>query len=107
MEFAIQRVPFVAQQEIYLSYKGNKLTQYFKPDFICYGKIVVELKTVAAIADAHRAQTLNYLNALGLELGLLVNFGQYPKLAYERLANTKGASTTRTVSDEIQSWSEQ
>ena len=66
---------------------------------------MVELKTVASIVDAHKAQTINYLNALGLELGLLVNFGQYPKLTYERLANTKGVSASRTISDEIRSWS--
>jgi len=105
-ELAIQRIPFVAQPEIPHSYKGNQLTQYFKPDFICYERIVIELKSVTAIADAHRAQTLNYLNALGLELGILVNFGQYPKLGYERLANTRGASGSRTVSDEIRDWFE-
>ncbi|HKP70127.1 MAG TPA: GxxExxY protein [Pyrinomonadaceae bacterium] len=104
-EFAMQCVPLVAQPEIYLSYKGNRLTHYFKPDFICYDRIVVEIKSVAAIADAHRAQTLNYLNALGLELGILVNFGQHPKLAYERLANTKRAS--RTIYDEIRSWTDE
>jgi GxxExxY protein len=104
-EFGIQQIPFVAQPEIYLIYKGNQLTQYFKPDFICYDRIVVELKSVAAIIDAHRAQTLNYLNALGLDLGILVNFGQYTKLAYERLANSRGAS--RTIYDEIRSWTEE
>lgn len=105
-EFGIQGIPHVAQPEIHLSYKGNPLTQYFKPDFICFNKIIVELKTVAVIVDAHRAQTINYLNALDLELGLLVNFGQYPKLMYERVANTKGVSASRTISSEIQSWGE-
>ena len=106
-ELALQEIPFVAQPEIHLKYKGNLLTQFFKPDFICYGKIVIELKTVSAIVDAHRAQTINYLNALGLELGLLVNFGQYPKLTYERLANTKGISSAKTISDEIRSWTDE
>ena len=106
-ELAFQGIPFLAQPKIHLTYKGNKLTQYFKPDFICYNKIVIELKTVAAIADAHRAQTINYLNALGLELGLLVNFGQYPKLVYERLANTRASSSYKTISDEIHSWIQQ
>ena len=106
-ELAIQGIPYVAQPEIHLTYKGNALTQYFKPDFICYDKIVVELKTVSSIVDAHRAQAINYLNALGLELGLLVNFGQYPKLTYERLAYTKGSPVSRTVSDEIRSWGNQ
>jgi GxxExxY protein len=106
-ELTMQRIPFVAQPKIYLTYRGNQLTRYFKPDFICYDKIVIELKTVATIVDAHRAQTINYLNALGLELGLLVNFGEYPKLTYERLANTKGVLAQKTVWDEIQSWTEE
>lgn len=104
VEFGMQGIPFVAQPKIYLSYKGNQLDQYFKPDFICYERIIVELKTVAAIVDAHRAQTINYLNALGLELGLLINFGQYPRLRYERIANTKGISSSTGVMSEIQSW---
>ncbi len=102
LELAMQGVPFVAQPEIHLRYKGNLLTQYFKPDFIYF-----ELKTVSTIVDAHRAQTINYLNALSLELALLVNFGQYPKLVYERLANTKEISAPRTIPDEIRSWESQ
>jgi GxxExxY protein len=104
-EFSLQKIPFIAQPKIALNYKGNALTEYFKPDFICYDKIIVELKTTEAIVDAHRAQTINYLNALEFELAILVNFGQYPKLKYERLANSKG--TTRKVSDEIRSWVEE
>ena len=103
-EFAIRRIPFESQPKISLSYKGNSLTKCFKPEFICYEKIVVELKTVAAIVDAHRAQAINYLNALSLELAILVNFGQYPKLNYERLANSKHTRVGRNVSDEIASW---
>ena len=106
-EFAIQGIPFVAQPEIPLRYKGNILAHNFKPDFVCYEKIIIELKTVAAIVDAHRAQTINYLNALGFELAILVNFGQYPKLGYERLAYSRRTQNARTVSDEIRSWTDE
>lgn len=82
-EFGLQGIPFVSQPEIQLSYKGTLLAQYFKPDFICYGKIIVEIKSVAAIVAAHRAQAINYLNATEFELALLVNFGHHPKLDYE------------------------
>ena len=85
-----------------MSYKGTLLTQYFKPDFICYGKIIVEIKSVSAIVAAHRAQAINYLNATEFELALLVNFGQHPKLDYERLAKSKKTS----ILDEIRSWTE-
>jgi GxxExxY protein len=47
---------------------------------------IIELKAVSALTDEHRAQLLNYLHATGLELGLLVNFGHYPGLEYERIA---------------------
>jgi GxxExxY protein len=78
----------VAQAELVLSYKGEQLTQTYKPDFICYGKIIVELKAVKEIAAEHKAQLLNYLKATGLELGLLVNFGAYPKVEIVRIANS-------------------
>jgi GxxExxY protein len=63
IEFAMQNIPFVSQPEIQMSYKGTLLNQYFKPDFICYGKIIVEIKSVATILAAHRAQAINYLKA--------------------------------------------
>jgi len=68
-----------------LSYKQKQIEQYFKPDFICYGKIIIELKSVQDIVSAHKAQVVNYLKATGLKLGLLVNFGSYPKATIIRL----------------------
>ena len=87
-EFRSWQVPFEAQKELILSYKGEMLAQTYKPDFICYGKIIVELKAVKEISPEHKAQLLNYLKTTGLELGLLVNFGSHPKAAIVRLANT-------------------
>jgi hypothetical protein len=58
------------------------------PDFVCYDKIIVELKAISEVTDEHRAQVLNYLKAARFELGLLVNFGHYPKLQYERIVKT-------------------
>ena len=66
-------------------YKGETLEQIYKPDLICFEKIIVELKAVKQIADEHRAQLHNYLKATGLKLGLLVNFGHYPKASVERI----------------------
>ena len=59
--------------------------QRYKPDFVCFGKIVVEIKSVSGLTDPHRAQLHNYLKATGLQLGLLANFGHYPKLEHERI----------------------
>ena len=85
-EFGIQGIPFVSQPELPMMYKGQMLEHSFKPDFICFEKIILEIKAVASLTDAHRAQILNYLHATDFELGLLINFGQFPKLFYERFA---------------------
>ena len=85
IELTMQSIPFRAQTELVLSYKGRPLKQVYVPDFVCYDKIVVELKAVNAFDDVHRAQVQNYLKATGYKLGLLVNFGHYPKVEYERI----------------------
>ncbi|OEU40985.1 GTP-binding protein [Methanosarcina sp. Ant1] len=84
-ELRKQNIPFVAHKELNLVYKGDMLQQIYKPDFICYDKIIVELKSVKQIAPEHKAQLLNYLKATGLELGLLINFGSYPRAQIERM----------------------
>jgi GxxExxY protein len=86
VESVDRKIPFRAQVELALNYKGRPLKSKFKPDFICYDKIVLEIKAVSGLTDEHRAQVQNYLRATGLKLGLLVNFGHYPKVEYERIA---------------------
>ena len=81
-----QHIPFVAQKELQLSYKGEVLKQTYKPDLICFEQIVVEVKAVRVIVPEHKAQLLNYLKATNLKLELLVNFSSYPKVEIERLA---------------------
>jgi GxxExxY protein len=84
-EFSLQKISFSSQSELTLEYKGETLRQTYKPDFICYGKIIVEIKAVKEFTNEHQAQVLNYLKASGLELGLLINFGSYPKAETKRL----------------------
>lgn len=86
LELGDRKISFKAQVELALTYKGRPLRSKFKPDFICYEKIVVELKAVSGLTDEHRAQVQNYLRATGLRLALLVNFGHCPKVEYERIA---------------------
>jgi GxxExxY protein len=78
-------IPFTAHPVLKLTYRGQELKQRYIPDFICYDKIIVELKAVSVLCDEHRSQLLNYLNATGLKLGLLVNFGHHGSLEYERI----------------------
>ncbi|MDA0284452.1 MAG: GxxExxY protein [Planctomycetota bacterium] len=87
LELASQQIPFEEQVELNLKYKGEPLTQTYKPDFVCFGKIILEIKAVSALNDKHRAQVQNYLKATGFKLGLLVNFGHYPKVEWERIVN--------------------
>ncbi|AGA25205.1 GxxExxY protein [Singulisphaera acidiphila] len=85
IEFERRGVTYCRQVELPLSYKGRLLTKKYQPDFVCFDKIIVEIKAAKEIADEHRAQVHNYLKATGYKLGLLINFGHYPKLQSERI----------------------
>ena len=93
-ELAFCEVPFEAQQPIDLVFKGQGLSRTFSPDLLCFWKVIVELKAVRRLIAEHRAQVINYLKASRLEVGLLVNFGSYPQLDYERIVNQKGRFQT-------------
>jgi GxxExxY protein len=90
IELRLRGVPFIAQKPLALEYKSCPLRAEYKPDFICYEKIILELKAVSELADEHRAQVQNYLKATGFKLGLLVNFGHYPKVEIERIVAERG-----------------
>ncbi|RKX44493.1 MAG: GxxExxY protein [Verrucomicrobia bacterium] len=87
IELEMQGIGFVAQHPLKLEYKKRPLRKKYIPDFICFGKIIVEIKAVKEITDEHRAQLQNYLKATGYKLGLLANFGHYPKVQIERIVN--------------------
>src|SRR5438552_18497523 len=65
MEFELQGILFVPQSELILNYKGRPLKQKYKPDFVVFDKIILEIKAVSQLADEHRAQLHNYLKATG------------------------------------------
>ncbi len=83
-EFNLRQIPYAAWPELRLTYKGQPLKQMYRPDFLCYEKIIIELKAVKSTAKEHEAQVLNYLNAAAVKVGLLVNFGSYPKATIKR-----------------------
>ena len=84
-EMRSQQILFESQPTLALFYKQEKLNTTYRPDLICYDKIIIELKAVKDTSDEHRAQLHNYLKATGLRLGFLVNFGHYPKATIERI----------------------
>jgi GxxExxY protein len=89
IEFQQRGIPAIPKPQLDIHYKGTRLELCYEPDFVCYGKIIVEIKAVSDLNDVFRAQVQNYLKATGFELGLLVNFGSHPKLEYERIVRSK------------------
>ena len=87
LEFSDHGIPFIQKPVLRLKYKGKKLKQTYEPDFVCFESIIVEIKAVRCLTDEHRAQAINYLKSTKEPLGLLVNFGHYPKLEHERFVN--------------------
>ena len=80
------QIPFFAQPRLNLTYKGRPLKQTYTLDCVCFGKIIIEIKAMSTVADEHRAQVHHYLHATGHRLGLLIHFGHFPKVEYERIA---------------------
>ena len=74
-ELELRQIPFEKEKTFFVQYKGYTLDREFRVDFLCYDKIIVELKAVDDLVNEHYAQVLNYLKVTGLELGLLINFG--------------------------------
>jgi len=83
IEMADRGIPFELEKLIQINYKGKVLKKYYQADFVCYDKIILELKALSALSPEHESQLLNYLKATGLKLGILINFGE-KSLVYKR-----------------------
>ena len=79
-------IPFEREKLLNVYYDGEKLDKFYKADFLCYDKIIVELKAVSSIYQDALLQVQNYLKSTNLQLGLLVNFGE-KSLTYKRILN--------------------
>ena len=86
IEFNIRNIPYEREKRITIDYKGHIIDQGYIADFICYGKLIVELKATRELHDVHKAQVMNYLRATTLPIGTLVNFGE-TSLHDQRLVN--------------------
>ena len=85
IEFKKRNIPYEREKELKIVYDGIELKQTYKADFVCFGKIIVELKAVSTLDDDHRSQVYNYLHATGHKLGLLYNFGCSEGLEKDRI----------------------
>ncbi|MEM6884577.1 MAG: GxxExxY protein, partial [Verrucomicrobiota bacterium] len=82
-EFRSQGIPFEREVRMPVAYRGEVIAEY-QADFICYGKVIVELKALQKLTGVEESQVINYLKATALKRGLLINFGA-PSLQYKRL----------------------
>jgi GxxExxY protein len=85
-EFVNLDIPFESQKKLSLYYNDEKLNKYYKADFLCFDKVVLEIKAVDYLNNNMRNQLLNYLKATKMKLGLLINFGKR-SLEYKRILN--------------------
>ncbi len=89
MEFSQRSIPFKSQLKMQIYFKNTPLQQRYIPDFLCYEKIILEIKAVKTLTDEHRAQIINDLRTTKMKLGILINFSHFPKIEYERFPNYK------------------
>jgi GxxExxY protein len=84
IEFRNRNIPFNKEKEIRLFYKNVSLQKKYKVDFICYDKIIIEVKALSGLITEHESQLINYLKATKSKLGILINFGER-SLKYKRV----------------------
>jgi GxxExxY protein len=86
LEIELQQrgIPHLREHPLTICYKGIPLQKEYTPDFICYDRMIVELKALGSLESLHEAQVINYLKATGYQLGLLINFGEL-SLNYKRI----------------------
>ncbi|MDA3907322.1 MAG: GxxExxY protein [Bacteroidales bacterium] len=89
-ELVKSEIPFERQKKLSVYYDGNKLNKYFIADFVCYDKVILEIKSVSFLAQNLKQQVINYLKSTELEVGLLINFGE-KSLTWKRFINTTSA----------------
>ena len=85
-EFIKNNIPYQREVRLDLFFNGEKLDKKYKADFVCFGDIILEIKTVSFLHENFTRQTLNYLKATNKKLGLLINFGE-KSLKYKRIIN--------------------
>ena len=84
IEFNGRGIPYVREPRLQISYKDVLLNKTYRPDFVCFDQIIVELKSMARLSGVEEAQIINYLKITKKRVGLLVNFGSLPRLEWKR-----------------------
>ena len=84
IEFDRRRIPYAREESLKIYYKGIALRKIYRPDFVCYDQIIVEMKSQFRLTPVEEAQIINYLKITNMHVGLLMNFGARPKLEWKR-----------------------
>src|SRR5258705_6959 len=84
VEFKNLAIPFIREKQFKIEFKGIILPHKYYADFIFFNSIIVEVKSAAFIVDNFIAQTINYLKASGIKLGIIANFGE-KSFTYKRV----------------------
>ena len=85
-EFKASGIPFIREADFPVVYKGHQFNKFYRADFLCFEKIILELKAVETILPIHKQQVFNYLKLAKLKLGFVINFGN-TSLRWERIPN--------------------
>jgi len=88
IEFKLRDIPFVEFPKVEINYKEYILKKYYVPDYLCYNKIVVEIKAISQCTKNDEAQIINALKSTKFKVGVLINFGE-SSLYWRRYANTR------------------
>ena len=92
LEFLHLNIPYEREKQMNIYYRDKKLSKYYIADFICFDKIILELKALSELTSEHEAQLINYLKTTNMRLGILLNFGT-ESLEYKRILNKHYQST--------------
>jgi GxxExxY protein len=84
IELALREMKFAPQQRLKIFYKHIELKKEYIPDFICFDKIIVEIKALDSLTGVETSQILNYLKATKMRVGMLINFGSTGRLEWKR-----------------------
>ena len=84
VEFNGRGVPYTREAYLQITYKEVLLNKTYRPDFVCFDKIILELKVQTRLGGIDEAQIINYLKITRKRVGLLMNFGSVPKLEWKR-----------------------